>query len=77
MKYGFIGCGNMGSALAQAVCKSVDSKEVMLSNRTMKKAEQLAEKLNCAYGTNQQVAENCDFIFLGVKPQMLAELLGE
>lgn len=77
MKYGFIGCGNMGSALAQAVCKSVDSKEVMLSNRTMEKAKQLAEKLSCAYGTSQQVAENCDFIFLGVKPQMLAELLGE
>ncbi len=77
MRYGFIGCGNMGSALAQAVCKSVDSKDVMLSNRTMEKAQNLAIKLNCAYGTNQQVAENCDFIFLGVKPQMLAELLEE
>lgn len=77
MKYGFIGCGNMGSALAKTVCKSVDSKDVMLSSRTMEKAQLLAKKLNCTFGSNKQVAENCDFIFLGVKPQMLDALLTE
>ena len=45
MKYqfGFIGTGNMGGALASAVCKRVHSQEVLLSDKTMSKAEELAD----------------------------------
>ena len=34
MKYGFIGCGNMGGAVARAVCKGAGSGDVLLANRT-------------------------------------------
>ena len=34
MKYGFIGCGNMGGAVARAVCKSAGAGDVLLANRT-------------------------------------------
>ena len=71
---GFIGTGNMGSALAQAAAKS--GADMLLSNRTAEKAERLAAALGCAAGTNQEIAEACKFIFLGVKPQMLPALLG-
>ena len=77
MKYGFIGCGNMGSAVARAVCKGAGAGDVLLANRTPAKAEKLAGELGCACGTNEQVAGICDFIFLGVKPQMMADMLDE
>ena len=72
---GFIGTGNMGGALAQAVCKVADTKSVLLSNRTRAKAEALAQRLGCTVGTNEEVASQCRYIFLGVKPQMMAETL--
>lgn len=75
MKYGFIGCGNMGGAVARAVCKGAGAEDVLLANRTPAKAQALAAELGCACGTNEEVASICDFIFLGVKPQMMADML--
>ena len=72
MKYGFIGCGNMGGALARAVAKSTE--ELLLTDRSGR-ARLLAQELGCEYGTNEQVACQCDRIFLGVKPHMMAEVL--
>ena len=77
MKYGFIGCGNMGGAVARAVCKGAGAGDVLLANRTPAKAQALAGELGCACGTNEQVASICDFIFLGVRPQMMADMLDE
>jgi len=73
-KIGFIGCGHMGSALARAVCDA-GMGEVWLSNRSPKKAEKLADELGCANADNEYIAEKCGLIFLGVKPQMMAEML--
>ena len=75
MKYGFIGCGNMGGAVARAVCRGVGPENVVLANRTPAKAEALAEALGCRAATNDVVAQDCDVIFLGVKPQMMADML--
>ena len=77
MKFGFIGCGNMGGAVARAVCKGAGAREVLLANRTPAKAQALAAELCCACGTNEQVAASCDFLFLGVKPQMMEDMLDE
>lgn len=74
MKYGFIGSGNMGGALATAVVKAVGGQNVILSNRTKEKAEKLAASLGCSAATNEKVTEEADFIFLGVKPQMMKDL---
>ena len=74
-KIGFIGCGNMGGALAKAACKSGAPGNVVLANRTLAKAEALAGELGCAVGSNQSIAQNCEWIFLGVKPQMMADML--
>ena len=41
---GFIGTGNMGGALARAACKTVPGDEVFLANRTVEKAQALAEE---------------------------------
>ena len=76
-KIGFIGTGNMGSALARAVCKSQGGGAVILANRTRAKAEALAEELSCRVWNNQVLAEQCEYIFLGVKPQMMAGMLAD
>ena len=72
---GFLGCGNMGGALAGACAKR--TKQILLANRTPAKAEALAAELNCQAAGNWDVAEQCDLIFLGVKPQMMGALLAE
>ena len=43
--FGFIGCGNMGGALAKAVCKGVDPLDVYLSNRSREKTEALRQSI--------------------------------
>ena len=42
MKYGFIGTGNMGGALATACVKAVEPESILLSNRSPEKAKALA-----------------------------------
>ncbi len=74
MKYGFIGCGNMGSALARAVAKNTN--DILLCDSDAQKADALAAQLSVKSGSITEVAENCERIFLGVKPQMMADMLG-
>ena len=73
--YGFIGVGNMGGALARAVCRTAEPDEIFLANHTLEKAKALAEELGCRVTDNSAIAESADFIFLGVKPQMMEGLL--
>lgn len=73
--YGFIGCGNMGGALAKAASNKLSEGELLLANKTHAKAEKLAAELGGRAVTNQDIAEKAEFIFLGVKPQMMADML--
>lgn len=75
--FGFIGVGNMGGALARAACRAMDPAQIILSNRTRAKADALAAELGCAAGENETVAGEAQYLFLGVKPQMMADMLGE
>ena len=72
MKYGFIGCGNMGSAIAKALSKTTN--DIMITDRSGK-AQLLAEELDCLYTDAPTVAASCERIFLAVKPQMMADAL--
>jgi len=74
-KLGFIGCGNMGGALAKAAAKA--ECEIFLADFDENKAKALAEKLSGRVCDNNFVAKNCDYIFLGVKPQVLASALAD
>ena len=70
MKYGFIGCGNMGGAIATALSKA--TKDILLSDPV--KGETLARELGCAWGSNEEAAA-CDRLFLAVKPQVMGAVL--
>lgn len=72
MKYGFIGCGNMGGAIVKALCK--ETKDILVSDRSGR-AKALAAELGIGYSDNRTIAAQCDRIFLGVKPHMMKDTL--
>lgn len=74
--FGFIGTGNMGGALASAAAKAVPKENIYLANRTPEKARCLGEKLGCK-AVSVEEAARCGYLFLGVKPQMLGQLLAQ
>lgn len=70
---GFIGVGNMGGAVATAACKKFPG-GVIISNRTMSRAENLAKELGCETGTYEEVAENSEFVVIGTLPGAVEEV---
>lgn len=80
MKIGFIGCGNMATAMINGILESgfADAKEVMASAKTSGTQKKITEELKILCGTsNAEVAEFADVLFLAVKPQYYAEVIGE
>jgi pyrroline-5-carboxylate reductase len=80
MKLGFIGCGNMASAIISGTVKSgtVAGSDIYAFNPTETKVNMLAEKFginSCKSGA--EVADICDYIVLSVKPNVLAGVLNE
>ena len=73
---GFIGTGNMGGALARAAAKTVSGKNIYLYDVFKEKSQALADELGCNCGSLTDVAK-CNYIFLGVKPQMMAEMFSQ
>ncbi len=72
-KIGFIGTGNMGSALARAASKA-EGNALFLVNRHPEKAMKLQKECGGCVTDHKTAAENADYLFLGVKPRMLSEL---
>ena len=77
-KIGFIGAGNMGSAMIGGICRSglVTPDQLMASAHT----SATLEKLYRTYGigttlSNQEVAATSDILFLAVKPNKFSEIL--
>ena len=74
-KIGFIGTGNMGAAITSAVAG--EGRELLLANRTPAKAQALAEQLGARVVKNPEAAGESDLLFLGVKPQMMGDMLDD
>lgn len=77
MTYGFIGTGNMASSLIRVLNQSIQSKNIYISNRTISRAKNISKELNVNLSTNLEIAEKCDYIILGVKPQMMKDVINE
>ncbi len=73
-KIGFLGCGNMGGALAKAALKSVGAENIFVFDTDTKKINAFAEETDVNIADAEYIVLNCDYIFLGVKPQMLKTL---
>ncbi len=68
MKYGFIGCGNMGGAIAKALAQKTT--DFAVTDRSGK-----SKAMGFAYTTAEDIAQHAQRIFLGVKPQMMGDVL--
>ncbi|WP_054768286.1 pyrroline-5-carboxylate reductase [Lysinibacillus parviboronicapiens] len=78
MKYGFIGLGNMATAIIKGMCNSGDfqSNFIYGYNRTKAKTTKLATSYGIqATDSIEELMSHCDVIVLGVKPQMLPDVL--
>lgn len=75
--FGFIGTGNMGGALARAAAKSVVPENIYLGDAFAEKAAALAKEMGCNAAPVSEIAKTCRFVFLGVKPQVMASMLAE
>ncbi len=80
IRIGFIGCGNMGSAmvsgiLAKGICRP---EEILVSHLTEEGAQRTREKFGVESTLdNRRVAKEAGFLILAVKPQFYAQVLEE
>lgn len=74
MKIGFIGCGNMASAILGGIAKSkiIDKKDVYVSNRSKEKLDVIQKKygFNVSTKNSDVINKATDIIFICVKPQI-------
>ncbi len=76
-RFGFIGVGNMGGAIASAVAKTVDAGDILVAAKHPERAAGFAQKLGCTACDNRTAAQKAKFLVLGVKPQFMEEVLRE
>lgn len=74
---GFIGVGNMGGTLARAAIRAVGAENVLVSSRTLEKAQRFAPDTGCTAVMNTETAARAQVLFLGVKPQGMRSMLAE
>lgn len=75
-RVGFIGSGNMGSALARAVSLA-EQTEIYVYDKDGKRASDFAKEIGAKTSSPSEIAEICDFIFIGVKPNIVSSVCGE
>lgn len=76
-KAGFIGCGNMGGALSEAVAHSIGESNVTFYDTDIKKVKAFHDKTNILPSPSQTVYSESKFIFFGVKPNIIENVLRE
>ena len=80
MKIGFIGCGNMASAMIGGILKKgiVEKNNIIVSNLTEAGSKRSREKLGVeTTKDNREVAKKAEILFLAVKPQFYEEVIME
>ena len=80
MKIGFIGCGNMATAMLKGILKSgeVAATDMIASAKSDKTRKKIEQELGIQKAdTNAQVVDFADVVFLAVKPQFLEGVLNE
>jgi pyrroline-5-carboxylate reductase len=74
---GFIGTGHLGSMLVRkfAEIKAIDAQDVLASNRTPEKAQQLAKSTGIRIENSQTVVKHSDVVFICVPPLEVRDVL--
>lgn len=77
---GFIGTGNMASAIIKGVVGSsfLKGEDIAVYNKSPEKAQKLGAQFGVkVFSSAKEVAESCSEIVLSVKPNVIAQVLGE
>lgn len=80
MRIGFIGCGNMGSAMVGGMIKSkiVNKEQIIVSSKTEETLKKIKDKFSISTTlNNKEVALKSDIIILAVKPYMYEGVIKE
>ncbi len=80
MKIGFIGLGNMGSAILGGILKQgiAKAEDVIVTDKAPMAVKKAVEMLRVkAVATNVEVAQQADVLFLAVKPQIYELVIKE
>lgn len=79
MKIGFIGAGNMASALLGGILKSgiISSNDAIISDKDKKKLNTFKEMGVSVTNNNSEVEEKSDIVFIAVKPNIIGLVLKE
>jgi len=77
VKIGFLGCGNMASAVIDAFVDNgiVPINDIYINTRTMEKADKYFVRGAVRCESAEELGEKCDFVFICVKPQQADEPL--
>lgn len=74
IKIGFIGCGNMGGAIARAISR-ISQTSLHISEPNAEKAVTISKELCAEISNNEAICETADFIFLAIKPGLFDAVL--
>lgn len=75
--FGFIGAGNMGSALASALSEKINAAEIAITDKDAEKASELARSIGAVYADTEEIMTSCKYVFIAIKPQTLPEFFDE
>ncbi len=76
-KLGFIGFGNMGSAIVRGVNNKLGNTAVFVYDKEKEKLKNLTNFGATAADSVIELAKRCNYLLLAVKPQQLDEVLAE
>ena len=75
---GFIGMGNMGSAMLKGMLQVFEAKELVFSRKNKEKAQKFSEETQVDYvQSNKECASMAKYLILAIKPQLFPEVLEE
>lgn len=76
--FGFIGCGNMASAIIKGIVKSgfMQGNQIAVYDKDNAKCEALSKEYSVKiFSSENEIAEKCTAILLAVKPNVLSDVL--
>jgi pyrroline-5-carboxylate reductase len=80
MKLGFIGTGKIASSVITGICNSrISFTKILISPRNKLNANSLKKKFKRVYvaKNNQQIVDNCDWVFLSITPTVGEKIIKE